>query len=72
MGTNTVITMTEAQERGAVSVEEARHLLGLGRSAAYDAIRSGEIPSVRVGRRLLVPVPALLRLLDGHRAPVGA
>lgn len=34
------------------------------RTAAYDAVRTGEIPSIRIGRRILVPVAALLRLLE--------
>ncbi|UKJ63502.1 helix-turn-helix domain-containing protein [Cellulosimicrobium cellulans] len=49
--------------RLAVSVEEAGDALGLSRSLAYRAANAGEIPSVRIGRRLLVPVPALLRML---------
>jgi excisionase family DNA binding protein len=35
-------------------------LLGLGRTATYEAARRGEIPSRRLGRRVVVPVPALL------------
>ncbi len=45
------------------SVEEAAKILGIGRSAAYQAVRTGEIPSIRIGRRLLVPVQALEQLL---------
>lgn len=37
----------------------------LGRSATYDAIKRGEIPSVRIGRRILIPREALERLLSG-------
>ncbi|WP_220793063.1 helix-turn-helix domain-containing protein [Nocardioides stalactiti] len=37
--------------------------LGLGRSATYAAASAGEIPTIRIGRKILVPVPALLRLL---------
>jgi excisionase family DNA binding protein len=37
-----------------LKVEEAARLLGIGRSAAYEAVRRGEIPSVRIGRRVLV------------------
>jgi excisionase family DNA binding protein len=51
------------QGRVMVSVEEAARLLGLGRSAAYEAARRGELPTRRLGRRLLVPVPALLEWL---------
>lgn len=51
------------QGRVMVSVEEAAKVLGLGRSAAYEAARRGELPTRRIGRRLLVPVPALLEWL---------
>lgn len=40
----------------AVSVPRAAELLGISRSAAYRLAGSGEIPTVRLGRRLLVPV----------------
>ncbi len=43
-----------------VTVEEAEAILGIGRSAAYEATRRGEIPSRRLGRRIVVPVPLLL------------
>lgn len=51
------------RERPTVSVEEAAAVLGISRSAAYRAVRKGEIPSVRVGRRLLVPSQRLLAML---------
>jgi hypothetical protein len=37
--------------------------LGIGRDAAYAAVERGDLPSIRVGRRLIVPVPKLLELL---------
>lgn len=37
------------------TVEETRKILGLGRATTYDAIKTGEIESIRVGRRILVP-----------------
>lgn len=46
--------------RSIITVEEAASLLGIGRSAAYDAARRGQLPTRRLGRRLFVPVPALL------------
>lgn len=46
-----------------VTVEEAAKLLGLGRSAAYEAARRGDLPSRRLGRRVVVPVPLLLEWL---------
>ncbi len=50
-------------KRKTLTVPEAAQTLGIGRSAAYEAARTGEIPTVRIGRRLLVPVAALERML---------
>ena len=48
-----------------VTVPEGGFLLaGLGRSASYDAARRGDLPVLRVGGRLVVPVAALRRLLQ--------
>jgi excisionase family DNA binding protein len=47
-----------------LTVEEAARLLRIGRGTAYEAVRTGDIPSVRVGRRVLVPRHALLSLLN--------
>lgn len=55
--------LASLEGRVMVSVEETAQLLGLGRSAAYEAARRGELPTRRIGRRLLVPVPALLEWL---------
>jgi excisionase family DNA binding protein len=46
-------------ERLALSVEEAGALLGISRDLAYDLVARGELPSVRLGRRLVVPRRAL-------------
>ena len=46
--------------RATITVEEAATLLGIGRSAAYEAARRGQLPTRRLGKRLRVPVPALL------------
>lgn len=53
-----------------LDVPEAGRLLGLGRNAAYDAARRGEIPVLRIGQRLLVPVPRLLELVGYAAAPL--
>jgi len=54
-----------------ISVEEASTLLGISRRSAYRAATNGEIPSLRLGRRVLVPTARLLDLLglpaDGLR-----
>lgn len=46
-----------------LTVEEAARVLRIGRGQAYQAIRCGEIPSVRIGRSIRVPRHALLALL---------
>ena len=53
----------EAEARKVVSVTEAASMLGIGRNLCYEAIRRGEIPAIRIGKRLLVPMVALERLL---------
>jgi len=49
--------------------------LGIGRSSTYKAAREGEIPTIRLGRRLVVPV-ARLRVMVGldaeHDTPADA
>jgi hypothetical protein len=44
--------------------EAGRIYFGLGRNASYDAAKRGEIPVIRIGGRLRVPVVALERMLD--------
>ena len=50
-------------QRLTVTVPEAAQLLGVSRMTAYAAVREGSIPSLRIGRRILVPRGALDRLL---------
>jgi hypothetical protein len=44
--------------------EAGRRYFGLGRNASYAAARRGEIPTIRIGHVLRVPVIALERMLD--------
>ena len=55
--------MVTSDEKLVYTVEEAGTLLDLGRSGAYEAVRRGDIPTIRIGRRLLVPKAALDRML---------
>ncbi len=55
-------------ERAVYTIEEAAQMLGVGRSTAYDAARRGELPVVRLGRRLLVPRARLNELLGINKA----
>ena len=46
------------------TVTEAARLLGISRTCAYEAAHRGELPVRTIGRRMVVPRSALLRLLD--------
>ncbi len=51
-----------------LTVPEAAKVLGISRALAYEAARTGDLPTVRFGRRLVVPRAALDRVLNGETA----
>jgi excisionase family DNA binding protein len=53
-----------ADERLTYTLNEAARRLGISRALAYEAAQRGELPVCRIGRRVLVPRAALLRLLE--------
>lgn len=59
-----MVSRVAAQERRAFSVSEAAAMLGLHRQTVAAAIRRGEIPAVRLGRKVLVPSAVIERLLE--------
>jgi excisionase family DNA binding protein len=48
------------------TITEVAQLLGISRATAYEAAHRGELPVHVIGRRMLVPRIALLRLLERH------
>ena len=48
-----------------LSIPEVAEMLGISRNSAYQGVMTGEIPSIRVGKRILVPIKALERMLEG-------
>lgn len=46
-----------------ITVPAAGAVLGLSKPSAYEAARRGEIPTIRIGRRLVVPTAKLLVML---------
>lgn len=57
-------------DRAALSVAETCRLLGISRAWLYTLIRWGELASVSIGRRRLILVESIVKLLDGtERAP---
>jgi len=57
---------TTKPERRVVTLGEAALILRISRGSAYEAAKRKEIPTIRIGRRLLVPVAALERMLSGN------
>jgi excisionase family DNA binding protein len=52
-----------------LSVPQAAAILGISKDLAYDLTARGELPSLRFGRRVVVPTKPLLTLLNGEGAP---
>jgi hypothetical protein len=44
--------------------EAGRRYFGLGKNGSYEAAHRGEIPTIKIGSRLRVPVIALERMLE--------
>lgn len=63
--------LPDANETPTVTVEEAGRLLGVSRGSAYEAAASGELPTIRIGRRLLVPVARLRAMLGADAQSAG-
>jgi excisionase family DNA binding protein len=66
MSTPPAVPVPNPKAEPTISVERAGRLLGVSRGSAYEAVRRGEIPSIRIGNRIVVPTAALVRLLEGR------
>lgn len=65
------MTIDEALTRPTISVPDAGKLFfGLGRNSAYEAAKAGDIPTIKIGGRIMVPVVPLAEKL-GLRATIG-
>lgn len=56
-------------QRRTVSVAEAAKILGIGRTSAFEAVARGDIQHIRIGKRILIPIVALERLLEEADQP---
>lgn len=56
--------MTDDSDVLVVSVPEAGRLLSCSRATAYSWANQGLIPTLRIGRKLIVPKAALLKMLE--------
>lgn len=55
-----------------ITVEQAAEVLGIGRSTAYELVRSGDLAAIRLRRRIVVPVARLAERLGVERDAVWA
>ena len=51
-------------ERRTITIEQAGVMLGVSRALAYQMANNGQLPVIRCGHRLLVPVKAFESMLD--------
>jgi hypothetical protein len=58
------IMTTDTAEKTLSVPEAGRRYFDMGRQAAYGAAKRGDIPTIRIGRLIRVPVRALERMLD--------
>ena len=63
------VLLPDPEAQPTLSVEETAAILQVGRNTVYDAVRSGAIPSIRVGRRYLVPTARLAAMLGLREEP---
>jgi len=53
-------------EKQTMTIEEAARVLGVGRNKAYEAAHRGEIPTIKIGKRILVLREPLRRMLTSQ------
>ncbi len=63
------MTAVPTERASVLTVQEAADYLRISRGLAFAAVRDGSLPSVRIGRRILIPRRQLEALLDGAAPP---
>jgi excisionase family DNA binding protein len=58
-----MVIANDVSQRRTVTIKEAAKIMGIGRDQAYAAAHSGQLPVIRIGKRLLVSLPALEKML---------
>lgn len=52
-------------DREVITVPEAAARLGISSWSYYERVKAGQVPFIRIGRSILVPVVQLNRLIEG-------
>lgn len=61
--------MVQGNDSVVLTISECAELLRVSRGSAYEAARTGRLPTIRIGRRLLVPRVALEKMLSEAGKP---
>jgi excisionase family DNA binding protein len=60
------LTLEDLASTATISVEQAANLIGISRQSAYEAVNRGELPVIRMGRRVRVLAQPLYAQLVGE------
>lgn len=60
------VTVPDPAVKPVMTVDEIAVLLGVSRATAYEAVRKGDIPSIRLGRRIVVPTAPVVKMLSAR------
>ncbi|MFI5041707.1 MAG: helix-turn-helix domain-containing protein [Acidimicrobiales bacterium] len=61
--------MHDERTRLTLTVEEAAAVVGISRTLAYELVARGELPHLRLGRRIVIPRSALEALVSQGNEP---
>ena len=56
-------SVVDQQEKLVLTVIEAAKILGISRGSTYNAVWRGQIPNIRIGRRIVIPRASLINML---------
>lgn len=62
-----ISTAPEIDQRLTRKPEEAGQILGIGRNGVYELLRNNKLRSIKVGRKILIPLSAIEEFLAGNR-----
>jgi excisionase family DNA binding protein len=61
---------SDTESKLTLTIDEAARLLGISRPLAYKMVRLHQLPSIRLGKRLLIPRKALEEMLEVPKVKV--
>ena len=63
------VSASDLLARPTMTVEEMGRVLGIGRRQAYEAVNRGDIPSIRLGKRILISTRVIQDILNTGSIP---